>query len=386
MIRAYLDNNATTKPASAVVEAMMPYLTDLYLNPSSVAGKVHGADSAIPSAKRAIATLMGNVDLAPRFVLTSGASEANSWVFDAATRVTTPRHIVISAIEHPSVLAAARAAGDRGHRLDIVPVDQNGLVQLEALADWLMPETALVSIMLANNETGAIQPIERLTKMIRSRAPSAWIHSDMTQAVGKIPVDLEALDEIDLVSLSAHKFHGPKGMGALFIRDGLTLEPLVHGEQEDGMRGGTLNAAAAAGLASSADIAGHRLSDMERVEAQRNTFESRLMSGLEGVSINAKAVRRLPNTSSITIDGVDANDLVDMLAIRGICIASGSACSAGSDAPSHVLTAMGLPFDRARSTIRISLSRETTDFEIELVLTELVERVVATRQAMRASA
>lgn len=386
MIRAYLDNNATTKPASAVVEAMMPYLTDLYLNPSSVAGKVHGADSAIPSAKRAIATLMGNVDLAPQFVLTSGASEANSWVFDAATRVATPRHIVISAIEHPSVLAAARAAAGRGHRLNIVSVDRNGLVEVDALADLLMPETALVSIMLANNETGAIQPMERLTKMIRSRAPAAWIHSDMTQAVGKIPIDLEALDEIDLVSLSAHKFHGPKGMGALFIRDGLTLEPLVHGEQEDGMRGGTLNAAAAAGLASSADIAGHRLSDMERVEAQRNTFESRLMSGLEGVSINAKAVRRLPNTSSITIDGVDANDLVDMLAIRGICIASGSACSAGSDAPSHVLTAMGLPFDRARSTIRISLSRETTDFEIELVLTELVDWVVATRQEMRASA
>jgi cysteine desulfurase len=386
VIRAYLDNNATTKPASAVVEAMMPYLTDLYLNPSSVAGKVHGADSAIPSAKRAIATLMGNVDLAPQFVLTSGASEANSWVFDAATRVATPRHIVISAIEHPSVLAAARAAAGRGHRLDIVSVDRNGLVEVDALADLLMPETALVSIMLANNETGAIQPMERLTKMIRSRAPAAWIHSDMTQAVGKIPIDLEALDEIDLVSLSAHKFHGPKGMGALFIRDGLTLEPLVHGEQEDGMRGGTLNAAAAAGLASSADIAGHRLSDMERVEAQRNTFESRLMSGLEGVSINAKAVRRLPNTSSITIDGVDANDIVDMLAIRGICIASGSACSAGSDAPSHVLTAMGLPFDRARSTIRISLSRETTDFEIELVLTELVDWVVATRQEMRASA
>lgn len=358
----------------------MPYLTDLYLNPSSVAGKVHGADSAIPSAKRAIATLMGNVDLAPRFVLTSGASEANSWVFDAATRVATPRHIVISAIEHPSVLAAARAAGDRGHRLDIVPVDQNGLVQVEALADLLMPETALVSIMLANNETGAIQPMERLTKMIRSRAPSAWIHSDMTQAVGKIPVDLEALDEIDLVSLSAHKFHGPKGIGALFIREGLTLSPMIYGEQEDGLRGGTLNAAPAAGLAVASAMAGHHLTEMERVTRLRDAFEERLVARLDGVTVNATAVSRLPNTSSITIEGVDANDLVDMLALRGVCIAMGSACSAGSDAPSHVLTAMGLSYAQTRNTVRVSLSYDTTDFEIELALGELVECASSQRQ------
>ena len=173
MIKAYLDNNATTKPASAVVSAMLPYLTDLYLNPSSIAGQVLGADRAVPDAKRALAGLLGNIDLAARFVLTSGASEANSWVFAAAERVTDRSHFVISAVEHSSVLSAGRAAVHGGHELDILPVDHDGLVQIEALQDVLRPDTTLVSIMLANNETGAIQPIGSLAKMIRRRSASA---------------------------------------------------------------------------------------------------------------------------------------------------------------------------------------------------------------------
>ena len=213
MIKAYLDNNATTKPAAAVVSAMLPYLTDLYLNPSSIAGQVLGADRAVPDAKRALAELLGNVDLANRFVLTSGASEANSWVFAAAERVADRPHFVISAIEHSSVLSAGRAAVHRGHELDILPVDHNGLVRIDALEALLRPDTTLVSIMLANNETGAIQPIGPLAKMIRRRASSAWIHCDATQAVGKIPVDLdEELWDVDLVSLSAHKFHGQRAL------------------------------------------------------------------------------------------------------------------------------------------------------------------------------
>lgn len=381
MIRAYLDNNATTKAAPAVVAAMMPYMTELYLNPSSVAGQVHGAASAVPNAKRAIAGLMGNVDLASRFVLTSGASEANSWVFDAATRQANSRHLVISAIEHPSVLAAARASTERGHQIDIAPVDQNGLIQIDALGHLLRPDTALVSVMLANNETGAIQPIGPLAEMIRLRAPSAWIHSDATQAVGKIPMDLDdELQEVDLVSLSAHKFHGPKGIGALFIRDGLTLGPLIHGEQEDGLRGGTLNSAAAVGLAVASDIASRRLTNMEHVALLRDAFEDRLMVSLNGLHVNGKTVARLPNTISMTIDGADANELVDALALEGVCIATGSACSAGSDTPSHVLTAMGLLFDRARSTIRISLSHETTDDEIDLLHELLTKNTIAMRR------
>jgi cysteine desulfurase len=382
MIKAYLDNNATTKPASAVVSAMLPYLTDLYLNPSSIAGQVLGVDRAVPDAKRALAGLLGNVDLSARFVLTSGASEANSWVFAAAERVADRSHFVISAVEHSSVLSAGRAAVLGGHELDILPVDHNGLVQIDALDDVLRPDTTLVSIMLANNETGAIQAIGPLAKTIRKRAPSAWIHCDATQAVGKVPVDLDqTLWDVDLVSLSAHKFHGPKGIGALFIRDGVMLKPLVHGEQEDGLRGGTLNAAAAAGLATAADIAFHRLASMERVGALRNAFEDYLTSSLEGVSVNAKAVPRLPNTSSITIEGIDANQLVDTLALRGICIASGSACLAGSDAPSHVLTAMDLSYCQAKSTIRVSLSHETTDNEIDLALAELTESVISMRRS-----
>lgn len=380
MIRAYLDNNATTKPAAAVVAAMMPYLSELYFNPSSAAGQMNQAAKAVPSAKRAVAGLLGNVDLASGFVLTSGASEANSWVFNSATRQAKPCHLVISAIEHPSVLAAARAATQWGNQVDIAPVDQNGLIEIDALSQLLRPDTALVSIMLANNETGVVQPIGQLAEMIRIKAPSTWIHTDATQAVGKIPVNLDdELREIDLVSMSAHKFHGPKGIGALFIREGLTLDPLIHGEQEDGLRGGTFNSAAAAGLAVAADIASRRLANMKQVALLRDAFEDRLVSNVASLQVNGKSLARLPNTASITIDGTDAKELVDALGLEEVFIATGSACSAGSDKPSHVLTAMGLSYERARSTIRVSLSHETTSAEIDLLYELLTKNVNAMR-------
>jgi cysteine desulfurase len=380
MIRSFLDNNATTKPAPEVVAAMLPYLTELYPNPSSIAGQALGIGNAMSDAKRALARLLGSVDLADAFVLTSGASEANSWAITAADRRASSSHLVTTAVEHASVLAACRGASSKGHDLSILPVDSEGLVRIEDLAAAIRPDTALVSIMLANNETGAIQPIGELAAIVRERAPTALIHCDATQAVGKIPVNLaEALWEIDLLSLSAHKFHGPKGVGALYIRPGVELDPLIYGEQERGLRGGTLNAATAAGLAKAAEIAEERLDAMARIADLRNLLEEKLATQVAGVHFNARPVPRLPNTSSITIDGVDADALVDALAFREIYIATGSACSAGSQAPSHVLTAMGLSYEQATSTVRVSLSHETTQDELRLALSALVDCIVKAR-------
>lgn len=373
MMKAYLDNNATTRPFPEVVEAMRPYWTDLYVNPSSVVGRMMGIDCAIDNAKRALGQLLGGVDLANCVHLTSGASEANSWALAGALEGCARAHIVVSAIEHPSLLAACDAARRAGHAVTPVTVTHEGVVDCVAFEAALEPETRIVSVMLANNETGAIQPLARLASILRAKAPQAILHCDATQAVGRVPVDLlEVLSEVDLLSLSAHKFHGPMGVGALFIRPGVTIAPLIHGGQERGLRGGTLNAGAAAGLAAACRIARERISEWPRQQARRDNFERALRQVIPAVSINAANASRLPNTSSITIPGLDAADLVDALALQGICIAMGSACSAGSDAPSHVLTAMGLSQAQARSTIRISISQETTQAELDTALSAIV--------------
>lgn len=378
MIRAYLDNNATTKPAAAVLEAMLPFLGDIYLNPSSAAGELLGATRVFRTALRAVAGLAGDAELADRFVLTSGASEANSWAVAGALETFGAGHLVTTAIEHPSILKALQAARPRGFELSVVNPDSDGVVRPEMLEAVLRDDTRYVSIMLANNETGAIQPLAELAQRIRARAPRAVIHTDATQAFGRIPLDLaDTHSSVDLLSMSAHKFHGPKGVGALFVREGVQLRALIHGEQQEGMRGGTLNAAAAAGLGAAAALAARRLDAFQKVALLRDRFESRLIAGLPGAWINGLAAERLANTSSITIPGVRAAELVDELALRGVCISMGSACSAGSLAPSHVLLAMGLSHDDALSTIRVSLCVDTTDEELEVAIGSILEIVSA---------
>ena len=234
------------------------------------------------------------------------------------------------------------------------------------LAKVLRPDTRLVSLQFANNETGAVQPLAEIGALVRSIAPNALIHSDATQAVGRIALDLsEELAEVDLLSFSGHKFHGPKGIGGLFIRSGIELDPLIPGEQEHGKRGGTSNVPAAAGLAVAARRAKLALTSMSTVTALRDGLEALLSETVLGAQINAKDARRLPNTSSITLPGVDADDVVEHLALQGICVAMGSACTAGASAPSHVLTAMGLTTAEARSTLRFSLSSETLWADID---------------------
>lgn len=360
MIRAYLDNNATTRLAPEALEAMTPYLTDRFLNPSSAAGQILDQGDPGLDARRAIARLLGDVDLAAQVVLTSGASEANSWVLSTACA---GDELYVSATEHPSILAAARAAEARGSRILWLPVTPEGVCDLEALTARLQPEAKLVCLMAANNETGVLQPVDEAAQIIRALAPNALIHVDATQALGRCPV---GLGQADTLSLSAHKLHGPKGIGALVMRPGLNLRPLIHGEQDDGRRGGTINAPAAAGLAEAARLALEGLDRMGETGAMRDRFEALLKATLPGVRVNGAGAPRLPNTSSFIIPGLDAVDAVDRLALDGVVVANGSACSSGSPAPSHVLTAMGLTYAEARSTLRVSLSRETRWPELAL--------------------
>lgn len=369
MIRAYLDNNATTRPYDAVLKAQLLVQQELYLNASSLAGELLGAARPLAEARMAMLNLLGG-DAEDRLVLTSGASEANAWAVFGAT--SSGSHIVTTAVEHRSILAASEAARARGLTVDLIGVDANGLVSPDTLAASLRPDTQLVSIQLANNETGVIQPLGSLAAMIRENAPGALIHCDATQAVARIAIDLsDMLAEIDLLSFSAHKFHGPKGIGGLFIRDGVQLTPLIAGEQEGGLRGGTSNVPGAAGLAVAARQAQANLKAMTAVAKLRDELESRLLALYPGARINGAGTPRLPNTSSVLFPGALAEDLVEALALQGICVATGSACTAGATAPSHVLTAMGLAPADARATLRFSLSAETQHQEIDLALAAL---------------
>ena len=369
MIRAYLDNNATTRPYDAVLKAQLLVQQELYLNASSLAGELLGAARPLTEARMAMLNLLGG-DAEDRLVLTSGASEANAWAVFGAT--SSGSHIVTTAVELRSILAASEAARARGLTVDLVGVDANGLISPDTLAASLRPDTQLVSIQLANNETGVIQPLGSLAAMIRENAPGALIHCDATQALARIAIDLsDVLAEIDLLSFSAHKFHGPKGIGGLFIRDGVELTPLIAGEQEGGLRGGTSNAPGAAGLAVAARQAQANLKAMAAVAELRDELESRLLALYPGAQINGAGAPRLPNTSSVLFPGALAEDLVEALALQGICVATGSACTAGATAPSHVLTAMGLAPADARATLRFSLSVETQHQEIDLTLAAL---------------
>lgn len=375
-VLAYLDNNATTRLADEALAAMLPYLTDEFLNPSSAAGEIFGMRDVFAEAKAALARLFGSRDLAPGFNFTSGASESNSWAVHCALGRTSGGHAVATAIEHPSLLAALEARGRAGTEVALVPSGADGRIDPDRFGAAVRPDTAFVSIMAANNETGVIQPVAAVAERVRKAAPRAVVHVDATQAVGRVPLDLRTeWAEVDLVSLSAHKFHGPKGVGALFARPDVVLAPLIHGSGEDAVRGGTPNPAGAAGMGSAADLALRNLPSMAEVAMLRDRLETLLAEAVPATIVNGRSAPRLPNTSSVTIPGKDGPALVEALASRGICVATGAACTSGSPKPSRTLLAMGLDHDGARSTIRVSLSRATTLTEVELAAGEIARLV-----------
>lgn len=304
----YLDNNATTQPTARVLEAMLPYLTECYFNASASTASFTGADKPRREAATAMAKLL-NAEEPDCFTFTSGATESNNWVFSSFARGRKAGRVLISAIEHASVAEPAAELARAGFEVVEVSVDAQGVIRLDALRDALGEDTALVSIMAANNETGVLEPVAEIARLIHKRSPAALFHTDATQAIGKIPLDLQRdWKDVDLLSFSAHKFHGPKGIGGLYIRPGFELEPmLLGGGQERGLRSGTSNTPALAGLAAAASEA--RNLEIEVIRDLRDSFEARLQDVLPEVIIHSKNVARLPNTSYFSVPGVDGEEI-----------------------------------------------------------------------------
>ena len=365
----YLDNNATTIPDPRVVEIVKARLEGVGGNPSSIHNQGREAKEVVQEARRRVARLLG---VKPRRVIfTGGGSEANNLALKGAafTRENDGRHIITTCVEHPAVLNCCRFLERRGFRVTYAAVDGEGRVSVDEIAEALTDDTILVSVMLANNEVGTLQPITEIGKLARSRG--AWMHTDAVQAVGKIPVDVEALG-VDLLTLSGHKFHGPKGVGALFVRRGIELEPLIHGGgQEVGLRAGTENVPAIAGMGLAAELAGLALDRRGEVARLRDRLEEGLREILPEARLNGSRNHRLPNTLNLTLPGLRGESLVIALDQWGVAISSGSACKSGDPEPSHALLAMGLTQEDAHCAVRLSLSVSTTEEDVEATLEAL---------------
>ena len=374
--RIYLDNNATTRVADEVREAMQPYLGAALGNPSSIHGSGRDAREAVEAARRHVAKLVG---ARPReIVLTGGGSEADNLALKgiAFARTDAGRHIVTSAVEHPAVLSACEFLERLGFAVTYLEVDEGGTVRPDRLRQAMTDQTVLVSVMMANNEVGAVQPIRELSAIAHERG--ALFHTDAVQAVGKVPVDVRELG-VDLLSLSGHKLHGPKGVGALYVRKGVALEPLIHGgKQEGGVRAGTENVPAIVGLGKAAELAllAHR--DGGAMAGLRDRLEQQILALVPGSWVNGAIESRLPNTSNMTLPGLRGESLVVALDQLGVSVSSGSACKAGSPDPTHVLLAMGLSEADAHCALRFSLSRETTEDDVR----ETVEALSHVLEAM----
>lgn len=368
----YLDNNATTRPAPEVVEALLPWLREQYGNPSS--GHLLGlqAEGALVQARAQVASLLGAQPA--EIVFTSGGTEAlNHALRGAAEAFPAKRHLVTTAVEHSAVRALAAWLQHQGFEITVLGVDGEGRLDLAELEAVLRPDTLMVALMAANNETGVRFPVAEAAA--RAKRAGALVAVDAIQAVGKVPVDVAAWGA-DLVAFSGHKFHGPKGVGGLWIRRGVRLRPfVVGGQQERGRRGGTENLPGLVGLGKAAELALAHLPDRARVAALRDRLEAGLQVALPDLHIHGAGAERLPNTSLMAFPGVEGEALQLRLNERGICVSTGSACTTGRPEPSHVLQAMGVPAELARGTVRFSLCRETTVEEVEAVVAILPELI-----------
>jgi cysteine desulfurase len=384
--RLYLDHNATTPPLPEVIERMMAVLRDEFGNPSSVHHFGQQAKAVVDDARSEVANLIG---AEPSEVLfTSGGTEADNIAIRGAAEAletTGRRHLVASAIEHEAVLNTLKALAKRGWRTTLLPVDQSGIVSPAALREALADDTAVVSVMHANNEIGTIQPIAELARLAHARG--ALFHTDAVQSAGKIPIDVKALG-VDMLSMSAHKFYGPKGVGALWIRRGLRVMPiLTGGRQERSRRAGTENVAGIVGMGVAARTASDKMEDEgRRLSALRDRLEAGILRSVPGTAVNGSASARVPNTSNISFDRIEAESLLIALDLQGVAVSTGSACSSGTLEPSHVLKAMGFNAHRAQNSIRFSLGAANTEKEIDRVIAVLPAIVDKLRSLMRAPA
>jgi len=378
-MRIYLDHNATTAPRPEVIDLVTRVLRDTWGNASSVHAYGQQAKSVLDEARSRVATLIG-ADPA-EVVLCGSGTESDNLAIRGAAEVQAEagrRHLVTTAIEHEAVRATMTALGRRGFRITTIPVDASGIVSVDAVREAVTPDTALVSVMHANNEIGTLQPIAEIAAI--ARASGALMHTDAVQTAGRIPVDVRALG-VDLLTLSAHKFHGPKGAGALFIRRGVKLAPaLTGGRQERGRRSGTEPVAIYAGMGLAAELAQAALADEPgRLALLRDRLETALLAGIPDTVRNGAASPRVPNTTNLSFAGVESESLLIGLDLEGVAVSSGSACSSGTLEPSHVLRAMGCSHARALGSVRFSLGASTTEDAIDHAI-DAVVRVVTRLQ------
>jgi len=370
----YMDHAATTPLDPRVREAMMPWLQRWHGNPSSPYAAARQARAAIDEARERVAALIGAAPAEVYF--TSGGTEGDNWAIKgiAWARRDRGRHVVVSAVEHQAVLEAAKFLARHGWELTLVPVDGHGLVDPEAVAAALRPDTVLAAIMHANNEVGTVQPIAAIAQITRSRGVPLVV--DAVQTAGLLPLDVEALG-CDVLVMSAHKFYGPKGAGAVYVRRGTPIEPLLHGGgQERGLRAGTEGVAGIVGLARALELA---TAERDQVVPRLLALRDRLLAGLEervpGVRLNGHPVQRLPNNVHVSFPGVDGESLLLNLDLGGLAASSGSACTSGSLSPSHVLLAMGMSKELARASLRLTLGKANTAAEVDAAVA-LIARTV----------
>jgi len=378
--RIYLDNAATTAMHEQVLEKMLPYFRSHYGNPSSIYATGRDARKAVEEARRKVANAINAT--AAEVYFTSGGTESDNWAIKgyATAHANRGKHLISTAIEHHAVLNTLEALEGDGFEVSYVPVDEHGLVNPEDIQKAIRKDTILISVMAANNEIGTIQPIPEIGRVAREHGIA--FHTDAVQAVGAIPVDVDSW-QVDLLSLSAHKFHGPKGVGALYVRKGLRLNPLIHGgAQERNRRAGTENLAGIVGLGAAIELATAQLAEKAgQIAALRDDLIDGIMSAVPEVRLNGHPTLRLPNNVNVSVKYVEGEALLLRLDLQGIAASSGSACTSGSLDPSHVLLAIGLPHEIAHGSLRLTLSQETTQEEINAVKTEL-PRIISNLRAM----
>ncbi len=372
MRRVYFDNNATTPVLPEIFEAMKPYFSEHFGNASSIHHHGQETRAAVERARESVAALTGC--RASEIVFTSGGTEADNLALSGLAQP--GDHVICSTIEHHAVLNSCKHLQSAGCEVTSVPVDSRGLVDPEDVRRALRPNTKLISIMMANNETGVVQPVEEIGKL--AAGADVYFHTDAVQAAGKVPVDVTRIG-CDLLSISGHKMHAPQGVGALYVRKGTILQPMLHGgSHERSRRAGTENVAGIVGLGRAAEIAKQALDGgaLARMSQMRDRLEQTILAEVEAAGVNGEGAPRVPNTTNLYFDYIEGEALVIALDLKGLAVSTGAACSSGAIEPSHVLTAMGLRPDRARASLRFSLGKQNTPEEVEFAL-ELVPKTVA---------
>ena len=363
----YMDNAATTKTKKEVVDEMLKYFTILYGNPSSIYEFAGKSRDAIENARNIISdTINATSD---EIYFTSGGTESDNWALRTVAKAykNKGKHIITSKIEHPAILKTSKNLEDLDFKISYIDVDEYGVIKLQRLIDEITDETILVSVMMANNEIGTIEPISKIGKICHERG--IIFHTDAVQAYGQIPIDVKKMN-IDLLSASAHKFHGPKGIGFLYINDSVKTVPLLFGGgQEKGLRAGTQNVPSIVGMAKAAELSHNNMMNKARYEVSlRDYFIERILREIPFSRLNGSRRNRLPGNINISFQFVEASEILALLDMKGICASSGSACSSNSSKPSHVLISIGLPEELAYSSIRFTISDETTKDEIDFVV------------------